>query len=208
MMSQLVKLSKANVLGAANGIMFMTFFGALWSSIGIVGSHQLGAPWPLMLSAIVTLILLSGAISLFVKSRSIRHTVTPEEKEDTKQLNRKFGLIFGLEGVAIFLASVICQSLDHFELFFPIMAMIVGIHFFPLASLFREKFYYGTGGVLCLLGIISLNIPIDGTFGHVSLVPRSIFIGFGSSVTLWATGLRIWMMLRHKQKQAPHSHQH
>jgi MFS family permease len=200
-MSKFVKLSKPAVLGAANGVMFMTFFGALWASIGIVGSHQLGAPWPLVLSAIVTIILLSGAISLFVKSRSMNHSVTPKEKEDTKRINRKFGFIFGLEGVAIFLASVICNTLDHFEIFFPVMAMIVGIHFFPLASLFRENFYYGTGIVMCMLGIISLFLPINATFGNVSLIMMSTFIGFGSSLTLWVTGFRIWGTMLKKLKQ-------
>ncbi|MGO4497034.1 hypothetical protein AB4114_14150 [Paenibacillus sp. 2RAB27] len=201
MMSEFVKPSKSAVLGAANGIMFMTFFGALWASIGIVGSHQLGAPWPLVLSTIVTIILLSGAISLFGKSRSMNHAITPKEKEDTKRINRKFGLIFGLEGVAIFLASVICNTLDHFEVFFPVMAMIVGIHFFPLATLFREKFYYGTGIVMCMLGIISLFLPINATFGNVSIIMMSTFIGFGSAVTLWVTGLRIWGTMLKQLKQ-------
>ncbi|CAN7449806.1 hypothetical protein LJR153_003006 [Paenibacillus sp. LjRoot153] len=200
-MSEFVKLSKSAVIGAANGVMFMTFFGALWASIGIVGSHQLVAQWPLVLSAIITLILLSGAISLFVKSRSINHTVTPKEREDWKRINRKFGLIFGLEGLAIFLASVICNTLDHFEVFFPIMAIIVGIHFFPLASLFREKFYYGTGIVMSILGIISLFLPINATIGDVSLIAISTFIGFGSAVTLWVTGLRIWVTILKKLKQ-------
>lgn len=200
-MSEFVKLSKSTVLGAANGVMFMTFFGALWASIGIVGSHQLGAPWPLVLSAIVTIILLSGAISLFGKSHSMNHAVTAKEKEDTKRINRKFGLIFVLEGVAIFLASVICNALDQFEVFFPVMAMIVGIHFFPLASLFKEKFYYGTGVVMCMLGIISLFLPINATFGNVSFIMMSTFIGFGSAVTLWVTGLRIWGTLLKQLKQ-------
>jgi hypothetical protein len=28
---------------------------------------------------------------------------------------------------------------NRFDLFFPIMALIVGVHFFPLAALFQEK---------------------------------------------------------------------
>lgn len=201
-MHENVKLSKAAVLGAANGVMFMTFFGALWSSIGIVGSHQLVPLWPLVLAIIVTVILLVGAISLFVTARSINHTVTLKEREDTRRINRKFGLVFGLEGLAIFIASIICNKLDHFEVFFPVMAMIVGIHFFPLATLFREKFYYGTGIVLCILGIISLFLPVNITVGDgdVPVVLMSTFIGFGSALTLWVTGLRIWMTVLKKLK--------
>lgn len=35
-MGYVVKLPKAAVFGAANGVIFMTFFGALWSAIGII----------------------------------------------------------------------------------------------------------------------------------------------------------------------------
>ncbi|MCR8644372.1 hypothetical protein NV379_17095 [Paenibacillus sp. N1-5-1-14] len=199
-MSNLVKLPKAAVFGAANGVMFMTFFGALWASIGIIGSRELGAPWTLIISGIVTLILLIGSFSLFGKARNMNNAVTPEGREDWRKINRKFGLIFGLEGVAIFIASIICNLIHQFELFFPIMAIIVGIHFFPLAQLFREKFYYGTGIVLCILGIITFFLPMEITISNVSLIATSTFIGFGSALTLWVTGLRIWITIQKQLK--------
>ncbi|NUU79056.1 DUF7010 family protein [Paenibacillus xylanilyticus] len=192
-MEHLVKPPKAAVFGAANGVMFMTFFGALWSAIGIIGSNKLGAPWLLVLSGIVTLTLLIGAISLFGKARNMNNVTAEKEREKWNRINRKFGMIFGLEGLAILIASVLCNLFDHFEVFFPIMAIIVGIHFFPLARLFRQNFYYGTGIVLSILGIISLFIPLNTTFGDVSLIARSTFIGFGSALTLWVTGFRIWI---------------
>ncbi|MFE6076495.1 DUF7010 family protein [Paenibacillus sp. NPDC057886] len=196
-----VKLPKAAVFGAANGVMFMTFFGALWASIGIIGSHGLGDPWSLVLSGIMTLILLSGAISLFGKARNMNHAATPEEIEQRRNINRKFGLVFGLEGLAIFIASVICNMINYFEVFFPIMAIIVGIHFFPLARLFRENFYYGTGITLCILGVITFFLPINATVNNVSLIATSTFIGFSSALTLWVTGLRIWTAMLKQLKQ-------
>ncbi|MDO7908751.1 hypothetical protein Q5741_20405 [Paenibacillus sp. JX-17] len=194
-MGYLVKLPKAAVVGAANGVMFMTFFGAIWSAIGIIGSNKVGAPWLLVLSGIVTLTLLIGAISLFRKARNVKNVTTPKEREKRNKMNRKFGMIFGLEGLAIMIASVLCNVFDRFEVFFPIMAIIVGIHFFPLARLFRENFYYGTGIVLSILGIISLFIPLNTTFGDVSLIARYTFIGFGSALTLWVTSLKIWITM-------------
>lgn len=197
-MGNLVKLPKAALFGAANGVMFMTFFGALWSAIGIIGSNQLGAPWLLVLSGIATLTLLIGAISLFGKARNANNVTALKEREKWNTINRKFGVICGLEGLAILIASVLCNVFDRFEVFFPIMAIIVGVHFIPLARLFRENFYYGTGIVLSILGIISLFIPLNSTLGDVSLIARSTFIGFGSALTLWVTGLRIWITM-HKQ---------
>jgi hypothetical protein len=200
-MGYVVKLPKAAVFGAANGVMFMTFFGALWSAIGIIGSNKLGAPWLLVLSGIVTLTLLIGAISLIGKARNMNHVTKPKEREMRNKVNRKFGMICGLEGLAILIASVLCNLFDRFEVFFPIMAIIVGVHFFPLARLFRENFYYGTGIVLSILGIISLFIPLNTTLGDVSLIARSTFIGFGSALTLWVTGLRIWITMLKQLKK-------
>lgn len=200
-MTDLVKLPKTAVFGAANGVMFMTFFGALWASIGIIGSHGLGAPWLLVLSVVVTLILLIGAISLFGKAHNMNNAFIPKVSEHWKKINRKFGLIFGLEGLAIFITSVICNIINHFEVFFPIMAIIVGIHFFPLAKLFRENFYYGTGGVLCILGVITFLLPTNVTVSNVTLIATSTFIGFGSALTLWLTGLRIWITMLKQLKQ-------
>ncbi|MEK0315945.1 DUF7010 family protein [Cohnella sp. 56] len=194
-------VSKSSVIGAANGVIFMTFFGALWSSIGIVGAHGLGAPWSIIFAAIVTLILLSGAISLFGKARSLSQTPTPEEREQRKKLNKRFGMIGGLEGLAICVASIVCNSLDKFEFFFPIMAIIVGIHFFPLARLFREKFYNGTGVVLCVLGVITFFLPADAAVNDVDLIATSVFIGCGSALTLWVTGLRIWTVMLKQLKR-------
>jgi hypothetical protein len=186
-------LPKAAVNGAANGVLFMTFFGALWASIGIVGSHGLWSPWLLVCSAAITLVLLIGAITLFRKARTLRTSFTSEESKHWKNVNRKFGLVFMLEGAAIAIASFICNNLDHFELFFPIMALIVGIHFFPLAQLFRVSFYHVTGAVMCVLGIITFFLPMNATVGGVSLILTSVFIGFGSALMLWVTGFRIWV---------------
>jgi len=192
------KPSKAAVFGAANGVAFMAFFGALWASIGIVGTQNIGVPALLVVPGLMTLILLFGAFSLFGKARRMDNAATPAEKENANRTNRRFGLIFGLEGLAIMIASVLCNLFDRFEIFFPIMAIIVGLHFFPLARLFRENFYVGTGVVLCVLGIVSFFIPLDASIGDVSIVARSAVIGYGSALTLWVTGLRIWIALRRR----------
>lgn len=200
-MRELARLPKAAVFGAANGVMFMTFFGALWASIGIIGSHGLGDPWSLVVTGIMTFILLFGAISLLGKARRMNHAASPEEREQRRNLNRRFGWVFGLEGLAIFIASVICNMINYFEIFFPIMAIIVGIHFFPLARLFRENFYYGTGIILCVLGVITFFLPLHATVNDVTLIATSTFIGFGSALTLWVTGLRIWTVMHKQLKQ-------
>lgn len=199
-MNQSGELSKIAIQSAANGMMFMTFFGALWASIGIIGSHGFANPWLLVFCSIVTLVLASGSVVLFGKGRHLKNNVTSKDQDHWKNVNKKFILVFALEGIAIAIASVICNMADRFELFFPIMAIIVGIHFFPLAQLFRVYFYHVTGAVLCALGIIAFFIPLNATIAGVALIARSMFIGLGSAATLWATGFAIWMMTSKQMK--------
>jgi hypothetical protein len=192
-MDNSVEIPKVAVMSAANGVMFMTFFGALWASIGVIGSHGLGAPWLLVFSGIVTLVLLFGSITLFGRAKKFTNSSTQEDSAHWKMVNRKFMLIFGLEGVAIAIASVICNVTNHFELFFPIMAIIVGVHFFPLARLFRVNSHHVTGAILCVLGIITFFLPMSATVAGVPIILTSVFIGFASALTLWANGLSIWI---------------
>lgn len=193
-MDNSARLPKAAVISAANGMMFMTFFGALWGFIGIIGSHGIANPWLLVFCSIVTVVLACGSLVLFGKGRHLTNNVTSEDRAHWKNVNKKFILVFALEGIAIAIASVICNMTDRFELFFPIMAIIVGVHFFPLAQLFRVYFYHVTGAVLCALGIIAFFIPLNATIAGVALIARSMFIGLSSAVTLWATGISIWIM--------------
>jgi hypothetical protein len=130
---------------------------------------------------------------LFGKGRKWKDSSNKEEIEHWKKVNRKFVLVFVLEGVAILITSVICNITNNFEFFFPIVAIIVGVHFFPLAQLFRVYFYHVTGLVLCILGIVTFFLPMDAAVNGVTIVATSVFIGFGSSLTLWLTGLTIWV---------------
>ncbi len=194
------RLPRVAVQSAANGMMFMTFFGALWASIGIIGSHGFASPWLLIICGLVTLVLIYGSFALFGKGRHLTNNFTPEDQAHWKKVNKKFILVFGLEGIAIALASMICNLTDHFELFFPIMAIIVGVHFFPLAQLFRVNSHHVTGAALCILGIIAFFVPLNVTISGVTLIARSVFIGFGSAITLWANGYTIWITTLKKLK--------
>jgi MFS family permease len=199
-MSNFVELSRDAVRGAANGVMFMTFFGALWASIGIIGARSLWEPWLLISSGLVTLILFIVSLFLFGKGRKWKDSSNKEEIEHWKKVNRKFVFVFVLEGVAILITSVICNITNSFEFFFPIVAIIVGVHFFPLAQLFRVYFYHVTGLVLCILGIVTFFLPMDAAVNGVTIVATSVFIGFGSSLTLWLTGLTIWVTTMKQMK--------
>jgi hypothetical protein len=75
------------------------------------------------------------------------------------------------------------------------MALIVGVHFFALAALFRVKIYYLVGAILCLLAIITLfAVPESVNFDGQQITAQWVVLGFGSAIILWGVGLGLWLL--------------
>jgi hypothetical protein len=188
-------ISKSEVRGTAFGVFFMALFGTAWAGIGIGGLQGWVSIWLIIFVLLIGVALLLCFATLIWGSRGMNKAVSEEGKRLGKRMGIGFGITFGLEGILIGVASVICNAMNHFELFFPVMALIVGVHFFPLAHLFQVRTHYLTGGLLCLLAIITLLfIPEHVQIGHHQIIAWWTFLGFGSAFILWGTGFIIWLM--------------
>ncbi|MFJ7183232.1 DUF7010 family protein [Lysinibacillus xylanilyticus] len=187
-------IPRAAVRGTASGVIFMAFFGTLWAGIGNRGLQGWGFLWLLILSLLIGAILLIGGIVLIMNSKSLSNEMVQGDSQRWKRKNMWFGIIFGLEGVLIVIAARICVSTNHLELFVPVMALIVGAHFFPLAHLFQVKIYYISGSLLCLISAITLvTLPIKITWGNHQIMLWWTSVGFSSALILWGTGVAVWI---------------
>ncbi|RNB83946.1 hypothetical protein EDM59_15655 [Brevibacillus nitrificans] len=182
-------IPRVAVRSAAFGVLFMAFFGTLWAGIGIGGLQGWGFLWLLILSLLFGFTLFIGGIMLIKASRKLSNEMTEADSRRFMRTGTWFGIIFGLEGVMIGIASAICSATNHFDFFFPVMAIIVGAHFFPLAHLFRIRFHYIAGSLLCLLGAATLLLmPARVPLGNHQIVTWWVSVGFGSALILWGTG--------------------
>ncbi|MGG3122727.1 hypothetical protein ABEP18_19245 [Priestia megaterium] len=183
-------IPRAAVRGTASGVIFMAFFGTLWAGIGIRGMQGWEFPVLITLSLLIGVILFIGAIVLIKNSRQLTNEVIKKDGDRWRKKNRWFGIIFSLEGLFIAIAAYICVSTNHLNLFVPIMAFIVGAHFFPLASLFQVPIYYITGTLLCLLAtIVILTFPVKIIISDHQVMAWWVSVGFGSALILWGSGL-------------------
>ncbi|MGG3798413.1 DUF7010 family protein [Metabacillus fastidiosus] len=99
--------------------------------------------------------------------------------------------------MAIAITIAVSNVTRHSELIPVVVAIIVGVHFLPLAPLFQVRLYYFTGALLCLLAIITwLFVPAKITLGEHQINTFMSVVGFGSALILWGTGLAIWLMGR------------
>ncbi|AXI28674.1 hypothetical protein H7K20_27700 [Priestia aryabhattai] len=183
-------IPRAAVRGTVSGVIFMAFFGTLWAGIGIRGMQGWEFPVLITLSLLIGVVLFISAIALIKNSRQLTNEVIKKDGARWKKKNRWFGIIFSLQGLFIAIAAFICVSTNHLNLFVPVMALIVGAHFFPLASLFQVPIYYITGTLLCLLAtIVMLTFPVKIIVSDHQIMTWWVSVGFGSALILWGTGV-------------------
>ncbi|CRK85097.1 DUF7010 family protein [Neobacillus massiliamazoniensis] len=188
-------IPRAAVRGMASGVIFMAFFGTLWAYTGVMGLQGWGVPLLLVAAVIIGIALFIGGLLLIRASRELKNQFSKEDLKRGKSIRFWFNIIFAAEGLAIVISIVLCNATRHSELIPLIIAIIVGVHFLPLAHLFQVKLYYFTGTLLCLLAIFTLLfIPEKATLGEYQINAFMSVVGLGSALILWGTGLAILLM--------------
>lgn len=97
--------------------------------------------------------LISGVV-MMIAAKKLPQEVSEASKQQGKRVGTAFGIIFGAEAVLIGAAAIICNITNHFIFF--VMALIVGIHFFPLAYVFHIGVHYAAGILITLLSLVTL----------------------------------------------------
>ncbi len=186
------ELPRPAVLGVASGIFFMAFFGAYWGDFTATymsGAVQVVA-FPLIGLVTLGFFVMGGMLIRY--ALSLPKTVSPEDAAVGKRIGMWFGIVFGVEILLIALASILLSNFQLDRFIAPAVALIVGIHFLPLARLFRVPAYYLTGALLSVLALIALGalllgLPLAGS----SPYNWSLFVGLGATLVLWLTALYI-----------------
>lgn len=185
------------IRGIASGVLFMAFFGTLWAGIGIGAMQGWGWPWLTIVTLLIGIALLGAGISLLLSARNLPDDVSEADAQQGKRTGIWFGIIFAAEFLFIAIAAWICNAVNRFDLFFPIMALIVGLHFFPLAALFRVKIHYLAGALICLIALITLLVvPESANLAGQEITIQQAVLGFGEALILWGVGLVLWLQGR------------
>ena len=135
---------------AAGAATVFAFFAATW-----FGWAQEKPPvaWktPLTSAAVCSLVLaIVGAILLW-QLWSTSTALTPQARRD-------FGAIAGIEVASAGIGAVILNVLRKPEFVAPWIALIVGVHFFPLANLFRFPWFFVVAGLVTACALVAILI--------------------------------------------------
>jgi len=155
----------------STGAIIMSLFAALWAFLALHLSGQ--GLWIQVTPFVVSLGLILAALN------SGRHAVPPSP-EDRKRIGRTVMIWSAVEGLAIFAGVNVLANTGHGEWTVAFVAVVVGLHFFPLAIGLRAPLYWLTG-----LGLIGMAVA------GVALVPFGVTqdatIGLGCALVLWLT---------------------
>ena len=155
------------------GAMVMSAFAAVWCLVGISGVERVSRAFYL-----VPILITGAIIALAVRYQAQR---TPPASGERPRIGRVVGIASGVEGIAILVTVRVLVTTRHPTLIAPVVAIIVGLHFVPLARGLSAPLYYLTCALLVAIGAAG--------FGIADAALRLPFVCFGAAAALWTTSL-------------------
>ena len=174
-------------LGA--GLFLMAFFTKMWNGIaesGFKGSDDYLAT---ITFSIFSLTFISYGIYFFRISKHFPKLSTDADKQEGKKIWKWYGIIFGIEGVTIPLVAFILLEFNLGDFIIPAIALIVGLHFYPMAKIFKRKIDYYLATWTCLIAIIGIYMTATNTISQSAVFS---FVGIG--VALATTSYGFYML--------------
>jgi hypothetical protein len=167
--------------GMTVGAAIMFLFGMVWLFFGLYKGRP--SPGWLRMALLLAGIMLASWIGITIHRVShVSERTTPlttEQVATGRQNRRLFDWTAMIEGAAIILAVVILNAVGRPEFILSLIALIVGLHFFPLANLFGSPAYYGTGILGCAAGVVGFFISEPKL--------RTSVVGLSFGLMLWLT---------------------
>ncbi len=130
-------------------------------------------------------------IRYFGMARKYPAIPSEEEAAEGKKMGMWFGIIFGAEGLFIFLGVNLVNRLGHTDLIIPVIALVVGLHFYPLGRIFKRKIDYWLATWTTGVAVLGILFTLNKTFSFQAI---SAFVGVGVAI---ATSCYGWYMINY-----------
>ena len=183
-------LTKARMRGIIAGAAILALFGGFWFIITLVFQPARPA-WTIPAASVTTFVLLVICGRRWAASAEMPDSHNPAAAARGKRAGVTFGIIFGLEGGLIALVSVLLGRSGLGDWIPVAVAIIVGVHFLPLAYVFEVPVYYWTGGLSIFGALGCLLIHAVGL--------RLLCVGLVMGTVLWSTALLLLVRTRFPQ---------
>ena len=142
--------------GIAGGLVLMAVFTAWWASDALfAGTRPAGVVF-CVLGAAAAVVFLVQAVRLLRAGRSMPTALDAEDREHRRCGGTVFGIVFGAEGLLIGIAAGVLTGTGHGEYLLPVIALIVGLHFYPMAWVFQRRLDLWLATWTSLVGLVGI----------------------------------------------------
>ena len=174
------------VKGIATGLLMMAGFTLIWTGIAFSGLHGTMQAWALIAFPFLAISFIIKGIKLFGVAKLHPVVESEEDKAEGKKMGKWFGIIFGAEGLGIFIAINVVNNIGHPELDIPVIALVVGLHFFPLAKVFKRTVDYYLATWSTIIAVLAIVFSLN----HILTQPAvAAFTGGGLAIATSCYGL-------------------
>jgi hypothetical protein len=158
------------------GALILEFFATLWWNAGLgAAGHGPALLYPLPL---IVASALGGAAWYLARLRRAAPDTAADPAQEARRA-RLVGWASAAEGVAIVVATGLLVKTGHLGALAPVVAIIVGVHFVPLARGLPAPAYYVSAAALVGLGLAGLGVG--------EWAARLTLVSAGAAVILWST---------------------
>jgi hypothetical protein len=154
-------------VNTGGAIIVMSAFAAIW---WMTGAAQFGRGSLIMYAVGIVISGLMVALGWRRRGRSAA-------REERKRRGRIVGIASAVEGATIFAAVTVLVNLGRRDLIAPAVAIIVGLHFLPIARWLPAPIYYLTAALLVAVGMTGAVVQ--------DLPARILTVGIGAAAVLW-----------------------
>lgn len=174
------------VKGIATGLLMMAGFTLIWAGIAFSGLHGTMQAWGLIVFPFLAISFVIKGIQLFSVAKLHPAVESEADRAEGKKMDKWFGIIFGAEGLGIFIAINVVTNIGHPELDIPVIALVVGLHFFPLAKIFKRTIDYYLATWSTVIAVLAIVFSLNHTLTQPGI---AAFTGGGLAVATSCYGL-------------------
>ena len=171
--------------GLATGMLMMATFTGIWTVIAYIGLKASPYKIALILFLILSVILTRYALKFLKASKHYRDQGMEVVSDADKKRDKRFTYVFVGEGLGILIGINLVNNLGHPDLVIPVIALVIGLHFFPLGWLFKRNQDYYVAPWSTAIAVCGILFSIYNVLSYSWVIT---FIGVGMAVATAVCG--------------------
>jgi hypothetical protein len=170
------------------GLLMMALFTLMWTGIAQEGLQNYDHHVTLILFSTLCLIFVTYGIRMLTSAHRYPKFTSEVDEAEGREIGKRFGIILGIEGTTIALSCTVLGFTGYPQFTLPAIALIVGLHFYPMAKLFNRKIDYFLASWTTILSLISIYFVFRGNYALPSIFS---FLGIGVALATSAYGINM-----------------